>query len=251
MNEEHFTFHLQHKHSGAFANSKYEELSYPKNQKMCVPFLVTLLKIRPHYSQSSRENATPPCSTSPLASYKEVTPPPPESRSSLAKVWWKLTEKRKGCPPRPLPNSPLGTLLDRGVLPLSGISPTSLHFTLPLLHPLFLVIIIKSTLAFWRQSTKSVWQPWLSVIKALCVSLLQREAPLCRWEARGIAHHVLSYYYYYYYHYYYYYYYYYYLRFTSVIAMDFLSQHPSPNHGFWEAKGVSTWWRGPAWEGGL
>ena len=51
--------------------------------------------------------------------------------------------------------------------------------------------------------------------------------------------------------YYYYYYYYSYIRYTSVIASDFLSQHPSPNHGPWEAKGVSTWWRGPAWEGGL
>ena len=58
-------------------------------------------------------------------------------------------------------------------------------------------------------------------------------------KARGIAHHVLSYYYYYYY-YYYFYYYYYYIRYTSVIAMDFLSQNPSPNHGFWEAKRVST-----------
>ena len=63
------------KNSGTFANSKYEELSYPKNQKMCDPVLVTLLKMRPHYSQSSRENATPSSGTSPLASYKEVTLP--------------------------------------------------------------------------------------------------------------------------------------------------------------------------------
>ena len=34
-------FHLQYKHSGTFANRKYEELSYPKNQKMCDPILVT------------------------------------------------------------------------------------------------------------------------------------------------------------------------------------------------------------------
>ena len=57
-----------------FANRKYEELSYPKNQKMCDPILVTLLKMRPHYSQSSRENATPSSGTSPLASYEEVPP---------------------------------------------------------------------------------------------------------------------------------------------------------------------------------
>ena len=45
-----------------------------KNPKMCHPILVTLLKMRPHYSQSSRENATPSSGTSPVASYKEVPP---------------------------------------------------------------------------------------------------------------------------------------------------------------------------------
>ena len=56
LNKEHFTFHRQYKHSGTFANRKYEELSCPKNQKMFDPILVTLLKmivnpvvkIRPH-----------------------------------------------------------------------------------------------------------------------------------------------------------------------------------------------------------
>ena len=43
---------------------------------MCDPILVTLLKMQPHYSQSSRENATPSSGTSPVASYKEVPPPP-------------------------------------------------------------------------------------------------------------------------------------------------------------------------------
>ena len=43
---------------------------------MCDPTLTTLLRMRPHYSQSSRENATPSSGTSPLASYKEVAPPP-------------------------------------------------------------------------------------------------------------------------------------------------------------------------------
>ena len=36
--------------------------------------------MRPHDSQTSRENATPSSGTSPLASYKEVAPPPPPSR---------------------------------------------------------------------------------------------------------------------------------------------------------------------------
>ena len=73
---EHFTFHLQYKHSGTLANYKYEELSCHKNQKTHDPNLVTLLKMRPHDSQSSRENATPSSGTSPVASYKEVPPPP-------------------------------------------------------------------------------------------------------------------------------------------------------------------------------
>ena len=74
LNEEHFTFHLQYKHPGTFANRKYEELSYPKKPKMYDPILVTLLKMRPHCSQFNRENATPSSGTSPLASYKEVPP---------------------------------------------------------------------------------------------------------------------------------------------------------------------------------
>ena len=53
------------------------EFSYPKNPKMCHPIQVTLLKMPPHSSQSSRENATPSSGTPPLASYKEVPPPPP------------------------------------------------------------------------------------------------------------------------------------------------------------------------------
>ena len=43
---------------------------------MCDPILVALLKMQPHYSQSSRENATPSSGTSPIASYREVPPPP-------------------------------------------------------------------------------------------------------------------------------------------------------------------------------
>ena len=45
----------------------------PKIRK-CV--LVTLLKMRPQYIQSSRENATSSGGTSQLASYKEVPPSP-------------------------------------------------------------------------------------------------------------------------------------------------------------------------------
>ena len=49
LKEEHFTFHLQYKHSGTFANRKYGELSYPKNQKMCDPIIVSpIVKMRPH-----------------------------------------------------------------------------------------------------------------------------------------------------------------------------------------------------------
>ena len=64
LNEEQFTFHLQYKHSGTFGNRKCEELSYPQKSE----------NVRPHYCQSTRENATPSSGTSPLASYKEVPP---------------------------------------------------------------------------------------------------------------------------------------------------------------------------------
>ena len=48
LNEEQFTFHLQYKHSGTFANRKYEELSYPQKSE----------NVRPH-SSNCMENATP------------------------------------------------------------------------------------------------------------------------------------------------------------------------------------------------
>ena len=44
--------------------------------RMCDPILLSLLKMRLHFCQSSRENATPSSGTSPLASYKEVAPAP-------------------------------------------------------------------------------------------------------------------------------------------------------------------------------
>ena len=53
-----------------------DRFSYPKNPKMCDPILVTVLKKQPHYSQSSRKNATPSSGTSPAAYYLEVPPPP-------------------------------------------------------------------------------------------------------------------------------------------------------------------------------
>ena len=64
LNEEHVTFHLQYKYPGMFANRKYEQLSYPKNPKICGPILVTLENAT-HYSQSSRENVTPSSGISP------------------------------------------------------------------------------------------------------------------------------------------------------------------------------------------
>ena len=44
---------------------------------MCEPILVTLLKMRPRYSHSIRENVTLSSCTFQLASYKEVPPFPP------------------------------------------------------------------------------------------------------------------------------------------------------------------------------
>ena len=59
LNEKHFSFHLQYKHSGTFASRKYEEVSYPKSQIICDPIHITVLKMRPHYREPSRENVTP------------------------------------------------------------------------------------------------------------------------------------------------------------------------------------------------
>ena len=41
MNDEHFTFHLQYKHSGMFDNSNYEELSFPQKSE----------NVRPHSTE--------------------------------------------------------------------------------------------------------------------------------------------------------------------------------------------------------
>ena len=49
MKNTNFTFHLQYKHSGTFANHKYEELSYPKKSE----------NARGPHSSNSLENATP------------------------------------------------------------------------------------------------------------------------------------------------------------------------------------------------
>ena len=48
MNEEYFTFHLQYKHSGTFANRKCEELYLPQKYENVSP-----------YSSNAIENATP------------------------------------------------------------------------------------------------------------------------------------------------------------------------------------------------
>ena len=53
---------------------------------MCDPILVNLLKMQPHYSQSSRDYTTPSRGTSPLASYKEL---PPRGVILLNKVYFR------------------------------------------------------------------------------------------------------------------------------------------------------------------
>ena len=79
---------------------KCEDLSYAKNQKMCNPILVTLLKQRSHYIQSSHKNATPSSGTSPLASYKEVPPtppPPPPLTTPLHRLFENCLGKNNWC----------------------------------------------------------------------------------------------------------------------------------------------------------
>ena len=63
---------------------------------MCDPILVTVLKMRHHYSQASRENATPSSGTSPLAFYKEVPPPPtPHTPRAVKRVLTELTHRKQ------------------------------------------------------------------------------------------------------------------------------------------------------------
>ena len=57
-----------------FANRKYEELSYLKKSENVRPHSSNSIEMRPYYSQSSRENATPSSGTSQVASYKEIPP---------------------------------------------------------------------------------------------------------------------------------------------------------------------------------
>ena len=64
----------------------FQNFLIPQIPKMCDPILVTVLKMQPHYSQSSRENATPSSGTSLVASYKEVPPPPPSGTESTFQV---------------------------------------------------------------------------------------------------------------------------------------------------------------------
>lgn len=56
----------------AIKQRKY--FSFIKKIRKCATILVNLLKMRPHYSQSSHKNVTPSSGTSPLTSYKEVAP---------------------------------------------------------------------------------------------------------------------------------------------------------------------------------
>ena len=76
LNEEHFTFHLQHKHSGTFAKRYMKKYLTPKKSENVPPHSGNSID----YSQSSRENATPSSGTSPVASYKKVPSFPPGSK---------------------------------------------------------------------------------------------------------------------------------------------------------------------------
>ena len=50
------------KHSGTFANRKYEELSYPKNQIICDPIIVNpVAKMRPHPARNKSGRVSDIC----------------------------------------------------------------------------------------------------------------------------------------------------------------------------------------------
>ena len=64
LSDPNFTFHIQYKHSGKFANRKYGELSYPKKSEI----------VQPH-SSNAIENDT--ISTPPPPPPTPPPPPPP------------------------------------------------------------------------------------------------------------------------------------------------------------------------------
>ena len=108
---------------------------------MCDPILVTLLKIQRHYSQSSHENATPSSGTSPVASYKEVPPPPPGVILSV--------------PVRYKPNPSASSLfvfihLEAGIITIFLIKLTTVHTHIP-------GIVGSSLKRTFRQSGLAYW----------------------------------------------------------------------------------------------
>ena len=62
--------------------------------KFCWVYAACLSEPLPHYSQPSRENATPSSSTTPLASHKEVLPPPGSEKRITSKPY-KWVKKKK------------------------------------------------------------------------------------------------------------------------------------------------------------
>ena len=75
---------MQYKHSGTFANSKQGRTAFP--QKMCDPILVTLLKMRPHCSQSSREMRSHPAAHPHYWPLRRKYPPRP-SFNTIGSGW--------------------------------------------------------------------------------------------------------------------------------------------------------------------
>ena len=86
--------------------------------------------MRPHYSQSGHENATPFSSTSPLASYKGVPPPPtPNSHAAKETLQTRL--------PFPQPSGHPFRLGDRAIMthwPIPIFSIFQRRFTYTLSH---------------------------------------------------------------------------------------------------------------------
>ena len=90
----------------------FQNFLIPEIPKMCDPILVTVLKMQPHYSQSSRENATPSSGTSPVASYKEV-PPPGLGVPLLGEYLFRSSVHKKAVSHRPLGGSDVSARLHK------------------------------------------------------------------------------------------------------------------------------------------
>ena len=85
LNEEHSTFHVRYEHSGTFADRKYEQLSYPQKSENVLSHSSNSIEKATQLQSIQSWRSDPIQQDIPLASYKEV-PPPPDRNADQASL---------------------------------------------------------------------------------------------------------------------------------------------------------------------